>query len=91
MQLAIFQCGIGRDSYQSYLGKIAEQFSDYVRISEYVDVEFPTRSKDEVIEKQLAAINAAETALRNKFQTALNSIERQRAELMALPNLETAT
>jgi len=56
----------------------------FIRISEYVDVEFPPISDGEIIQKRLDALDHAETELRTKFQDALGGIERQRQELRAI-------
>lgn len=88
MKLAIFKniaC-----NFETTCEPNMEGHGDYVRLTEYVDVEFQRIKGDEVIEQQINILNRAETDLRNKFQEALNKIDRQRAELLALPNLEMA-
>lgn len=87
MKIAIFK-RTGECSFESVSTDELEGCENYVRITEYVDVEFPKLKGREIVEKQLAAIDRTEKELRNKFQSALNNIERERAELMALPNLE---
>lgn len=57
---------------------------DYVRISEYIDVEFPRLKSEEVVQKQLDALDTMEKEVRTKFQAALNTIEQQRQELRAI-------
>lgn len=61
-----------------------EQIDRYIRVSEYVDVEFPPLKGEEVVQKQLTALDKAEGELRGRFQATLNQIERQRQELRAL-------
>lgn len=56
----------------------------YVRLSEYVDVEFPPLQDQAVIEKHIEALDAAESEVRARFQQTLNEIERQRQELRAI-------
>lgn len=67
---------VGTDNY--------EQVDRYIRVSEYVDVEFPPLKGEEVVQKQLTALDKAEGELRGRFQAALNQIEQQRQELRAL-------
>lgn len=61
-----------------------ERVCGYVRISEFVEVEFPPLKDQVIVEKQIAALDKAETELRTKFQAALNGIEQQRQELRAI-------
>lgn len=57
---------------------------DFVQISGYVEVEFPPLTDEFIIEQHLSVLDKAETALRNKFQAALDGIEQQRQELRAI-------
>jgi hypothetical protein len=59
--------------------------SDFVRISEWVDVEFPALASDEVIQAQLQQIDKAEQAVRERFHEELERFRGMRANLMALP------
>lgn len=56
----------------------------YVRVSEYLDIEFPPRPAEEIIPAQLAALDNAEAELRAKFGERLHEIAEQRARLKAL-------
>lgn len=56
----------------------------YVRVSEYLDINFPSRPAEEIIPAQIAALDAAEAELRAKFQEKLHEIAEQRAKLKAL-------
>ena len=56
----------------------------YVRITEYVDVDFPPRAPEEIVPAQLAAIDRAEQDARAKFQLQLNELAERRAKLLAL-------
>jgi hypothetical protein len=56
----------------------------YVRISEYLDIDFPPRPVEEIIPAQVAALDAAEAELREKFAQKLHEIAEQRAKLRAL-------
>ena len=56
----------------------------YVRLTEWVDVEFRPLRDEAIVEKQLNALEKAEAELRTKFELALGEIERQRQELRAI-------
>jgi len=85
MKIALFK-RLGDHSYETIKGPEWEGigFDEYIRISEYIEVEFPPLADDSIVEKQLAALDKAEQQLRNKFQEALNGIERHREELRAI-------
>lgn len=63
----------------------------FVRVSEYIEVEFPLRPAEQVIPAQLAALDAKEKELRGEFLTKLNEIAEQRAKLKALTHEVTAS
>lgn len=58
----------------------------YVRVSEIVEVELKPLRDDEAIGRQLAQIDRKEQEIREKFQEALNAINADRQNLLALPN-----
>lgn len=70
--------------YESILDGQFDSFEEYVRLSEFVEVEFQPLTGDEFVQKQLSALDKAESALRAQFQIALNGIEQQRQELRAI-------
>lgn len=57
----------------------------YVRISEWIDIEFPPLSTDEVIQSQLKVIDEAEQEARRRFNEQLERFNGMRANLLALP------
>lgn len=65
-------------------GEAAVTYSGWVRISEYVEVEFPPLPPAIVVEGQLKQIDAAEQELREKFQQKLNELVEARARLLSL-------
>lgn len=83
MKVAIFK-RLGEYGYDTVSDDGLENCKEYVRTSEYVDVDFPPLESKEVVEKQLSALDAAEAELRSKFQDALNAIESHRQELRAI-------
>jgi hypothetical protein len=80
-KLAVFKSPYGDESVCI---ELFDTFSDYVRLSEFVEVEFKPLQSEIVVQKQLDALDKAESQLRNKFQEALNGLNRQREELRAI-------
>lgn len=81
-KLAVFKSL--RHGHESVCGEIFDTFEDYARLTEFVEIDFPPLRNEEVVQKQLDALDRAEGELRNKFQEALSGIERQREELRAI-------
>jgi hypothetical protein len=73
-----------KHGHESVCDEIFDTFHDYVRLTEFVEVNFPPLNSEEVVEKQLKALDSAEHDVRTRFQEALNEIERQRQELRAI-------
>lgn len=87
MKIALYDhvCGIDLivrtvSEWQRYM----DSSPDYIRLSEFVEVDFPMLKDAEVVEKQLAAIDLQEQAARNQFQAQLDSFNERRANLRAL-------
>ena len=59
-------------------------FCDDVRISEWIEIDFPPRKSDEVIAAQLAALDAQQQTLVAEHLTALQKIAEARSKLLAL-------
>lgn len=83
MKIATYRY-MGTAGYDTVSDDSLDGVRDYVRTSEYVDVTFPPLAEKEVVAKQLSALDAAEAELRNKFQEALNGLDRRREELRAI-------
>lgn len=56
----------------------------YIRVSEYVEIDFPPRAPEEIVPAQLAALDKAEQDLRAQFQLKLNEIADARARVRSL-------
>jgi hypothetical protein len=84
MRIALYE----HDGYQSvWPEKSAEYLSGdphYVRVSEYIDVDFPMLAPEAVVGAQLAAIGAEELAIRERLARELATLEDRRAKLRAL-------
>lgn len=61
-----------------------ETDTDYVRLTEVVDVEFPALPAEVLIPKQLAQLDAAEAELISKHLEALSSLQSRRKDLLSL-------
>lgn len=87
MKIAKFQ-RIGRPDwtavFEGHADGTDQLIDTFVRISEYVDVQFPPRPPEEVVPAQIAALDAKEKELRGEFLAKLNDIAEQRARLKAL-------
>lgn len=59
-------------------------YSEYVRMSEWVEVEFAPLPPEETVPAELGIIAKAEVELRNRFQVALDDLLVRRANLLAL-------
>lgn len=57
---------------------------EYVRATEYVDVEFPERERGDVIKAQLSALDAEEDKVREDSARKLANIADRRRSLLAL-------
>lgn len=62
------------------------EMSGYARVSEWIDVEFPPITNDEVIQSALRSIDKAEQEVRERFQAELDRFKNMRANLLALPD-----
>lgn len=67
---------ICKDSFEGVKG--------YVRVSDFVEVEFPKLSDDETIQKQLHALDEVRAEVSRKFAEALKEIDDAKAQLQAL-------
>jgi len=56
----------------------------YVRISEWVDVDFPPRAQAEVVPEELAQIEEKAQELKSDFAKKMGALEERRAQLLAI-------
>lgn len=71
-------------NFESICKDSMEGAKGYVRISEFVDVEFPPLSDAETIQKQLHALDSVRAEVSRKFADALKEIDDAKAKLQAL-------
>lgn len=70
--------------WETVSGADLEDCKNYVRISEFVDVEFPRLKDEETVRKQLAALDEVRAEVSRKFAAALREIDARKASLQAL-------
>lgn len=78
MKIALYK-NVKHD-YETVHGDGLEGCVDYVRLSEWVEVEFPRLRADETV---LEALDKNEQELREQFQRSLERINRQRQDLQS--------
>jgi hypothetical protein len=83
MKIAMFK-RLGEHSYESVQTSDFETIKGFIRLTEYVEVEFHPLRDETVVEKHLKALDDAESEVRIRFQQALQDIEQQRQELRAI-------
>lgn len=65
-------------------GDFFEDYPDYVRISEYKEIEFTPLSQSAIIEKQCEALDKQEQSVMAEYENKLTDIRRRKAELLAI-------
>lgn len=61
-----------------------DNVESYVRISEFVDVEFPPISSDELIQKHVSVLDKAREKVVTEFTRKLADIDRRKSELLSI-------
>lgn len=70
--------------FNSIQGEEFEEIRGYVRLSEYLDVEFSPISDDSQIQKHVAALDKVRQGVVYEFTRKLADIDRQKSELLAI-------
>jgi hypothetical protein len=75
-----------KDKYglESHLGEYAEDWKEYTRITEYVEVDFPELPPETVIANQVAAIDAVIDEIKTKAMQEVEKLLQKKSELLAL-------
>ena len=60
--------------------------TEYVRISEVIEVDFPMLKNKEVTNKEIAVLEKEKTNIQAETQIKLNALDRRIGELLALPH-----
>lgn len=90
MKIALYKLPHGSITpYEVYYSGEAERCPEgWARMSNIINVEFPPLDDQEVIERQLKAIDEEERIIRNDFQRRLDEFKERRANLQALTHVE---
>lgn len=80
---SVWEAGNHEDGPEAFMPK------SYVRISDWIDVEFPSRLAEEVLSTKLARLDKAEQEIHAKFHEALTAIKQRKQELLALTHEPT--
>ncbi len=80
MKVALYKTSYGLE----YAVNEGFYVDDWVRISDYEDIEFTPRQPNEILADQLDVLNTAEKELMAKYQQAKEVIQQKRNELLAI-------
>lgn len=64
--------------------ELLENCSSYVRVSGFIEAEFPPLSSDEQIQKHVAALDKTREQVVTEFTRKLADIDRRKSELLAI-------
>jgi hypothetical protein len=81
--LALFK-NIGEAPFICVSESMFESIPGYVRLTEYVEVEFPPLQDHAVIQKHLEALDRAEEAITKRYFNTLADLKQQKEELRAI-------
>jgi len=59
--------------------------TDYVRISEFIDVDFPPLDNEKIVKKQVSKLREEKKRVQAETQLELNVIDRKISKLLSLP------
>lgn len=80
-----FKCAVWQSAggtYQSVWS--SEPFGTYIRMSEFVDIEFAPLTRAETVKSELSVLEKLEADTSTEFATKLKAIKTRRAELLAI-------
>lgn len=87
MKIALFQLikypGVRPDVHAVTDTWLTES-KEYTRVSEWIEVDFPPRSQEEVVTEQLAGLDALQNEVEKDYAVKMHAIKEKRAELAAL-------
>lgn len=67
--------------------ELFENVKGYVRISEYVDVDFPTLEDEAIVGAQIEALDEVAEQATEKYRRTMAGIEERKSKLLAIPVL----
>lgn len=71
--------------YESVCEDSFETMNDYVRTTEYVEIEFTRLGSDELVKKEIATLESAKKKIQAETEVKLGEIDRRIGDLLALP------
>ena len=87
MKIAIYKMGATDSTPFSLPCEVTEwreSDSNYCRVTDAVDIEFPPRNPAEIVPAQIAILDREREDIVTKFTEALKTIDNRKAELLAL-------
>ena len=90
MKIALYRMG-SHYEIPCEVAEWREKDSNYLRMTEPVEVEFRRRNPEEIVPAQLAILDTEREELVAKFTAALKAIDDRRAELLALSAPESVS
>ena len=83
MKIALFK-NVELD-FETVCGGEMEDCENYVRTSEYINVEFPPLANDEIIAQQIEILEQAKQNVQAQAERKLTELDHQIGKLLALP------
>jgi hypothetical protein len=84
MKYAQFKVPGSTSGYHYIKDEEDAKYTTFIRVSEWVDVEFPQLPSEETVTAELAAINEQIRKTRIEHQQTINELETMRANLLSL-------
>lgn len=84
LTIARFHCITGDYDIEQRIDWFAQNDTNYARISEYVEVDFPDRAQAEVVTEQLSGLEVLEKQVEDDYASKISAIRQKRRELEAL-------
>ncbi len=81
MKIAAFESEFGG---LMYWPPDMEKYANSVRVTEYVDIEFPPRAKEEIVPAKIEKIDHEIAEITAKFTNELTELKTRKANLLAL-------
>ena len=73
--------------YESIQDESFEDIDDYIRISEYIDVEFTEINREEIVSAEISVIDKKIKSVNLAANQKVSELERIKAELLAIPDM----
>jgi len=84
VKVAMFDTGY---STNVIAGKYGDDADDWVRTTEFVEVDFQPLNHSDVVKKKLTALKNQKTLLLVRHEAELNAVDNKISDLLAIPDL----